>query len=160
ASGPLRPACRSPARELGPPPGWAGRGPSQDPAWLLKLSRRAGFGPADWPAQDAYPSHANGQSARRRSPERRPAEWLAPRPLRPPRAPPRPSRPTCLSRSWTASLSRSWTASLSRTHGAVLAPGLGRLRSLRQLPNLARPSRVCHAERWASPPLQADLAGR
>jgi len=66
-----------PAGGLGPPPGWAGRGPSQDPAWLPKLSGVAGFGPADWPAQDAYPSHANGHAARGGSLERRPADWLA-----------------------------------------------------------------------------------
>src|SRR6266480_488201 len=60
----------------GPPPGWAGRGPSQDLTWPPKLSSVAGFGPADRPAQNASPNHANGHETRG-SVERRPADWPA-----------------------------------------------------------------------------------
>src|SRR6516164_2302210 len=61
----------------GPPPGWAGRGLSQDSTWPPKLSSTAGLGPADEPAQNAYPNHPSGDEARGGSVERRPAYWPA-----------------------------------------------------------------------------------
>jgi hypothetical protein len=61
----------------GPPAGWAGRGPNQDPTWLPKISSAAGFGLADWPAQNGNPNHANGHATSGGSVERRPAGWLA-----------------------------------------------------------------------------------
>src|SRR5262250_2256477 len=64
----------------GPPPGRAGRGPSQDSTWPPELSSAAGLSPADWPAQTAYPNHADGHAARGGTVELRPAGWLAPDP--------------------------------------------------------------------------------
>ena len=60
----------------GPPPGWAGRGLSQDLTWLPNLSSAAGFSPANRPAENVYPNHADGHATRGGSLERRPAGWL------------------------------------------------------------------------------------
>ena len=78
----------------GPPPGWAGRGLSQDSAWAAELASTAGPGPADEPAQNAYPNHASGDEARGGSVERRPDYWPAFDPYQR-----HPVLPDCLSRS-------------------------------------------------------------